>query len=61
MTITLPCPRCGDVVVAEDEDDLVEQMQAHARDHGGARGTHIPTREHVLAHLHKQDRETNEN
>jgi predicted small metal-binding protein len=51
MTISMPCTRCRETVVAQDEDDLVRQIQAHARDHGGAHGTHIPSREHILAHL----------
>jgi len=51
MTISLPCSRCGASITAEDEDDLVAQVQAHARDHGGAHGAHVPSREHILAHL----------
>lgn len=52
MTITLTCTRCRQPITARDEDDLVAQVQAHARDHGGAHATHIPTREHILAHRH---------
>jgi hypothetical protein len=52
MTISMPCRRCRETIVAQDEDDLVRQVQEHARDHGGAHGTHIPAREHILAHLH---------
>lgn len=52
MTLTTICKRCREPIIAEDEDDLVAQVQAHARDHGGARGTHIPTREHILSHEH---------
>lgn len=51
MTITITCKRCREPIVAVDEDDLVEQVQAHARDHGGAHGTHVPSRESILAHL----------
>jgi hypothetical protein len=51
MTLTTICKRCRKPIIAEDEDDLVAQVQAHARDHGGARGTHIPTRERILSHL----------
>jgi hypothetical protein len=54
MTITTTCRRCREPIIAEDEDDLVAQVQAHARDHGGARGTHVPTREHILARQHRQ-------
>lgn len=55
MTISTPCKRCHEMIVAADEDDLVWQVQEHARDHGGARGTHIPTREQILAHLDRDD------
>lgn len=51
MTISAPCKRCHEMIVATDEDDLVRQVQEHARDHGGAHGKHIPTRERILAHL----------
>ena len=51
MAITVKCRRCKQPIVAEDEDDLVAQVRAHARDHGGARGRHLPTRERILSHL----------
>jgi len=54
VTISIPCKRCREPIVAVDEDDLVTQVQAHARDHGGARGTHIPSRERILAHLSRK-------
>jgi hypothetical protein len=54
MSVTTICKRCRETIVAVDEDDLVAQVQAHARDHGGARGTHVPKREHILAHLHRK-------
>jgi hypothetical protein len=57
MTVTLTCTRCHEPITAEDEDQLVAQVQAHARDHGGAHGTHVPSRERILAHLHRQDPE----
>ncbi len=53
MTVSTICKRCREPIVAVDDDDLVAQVQAHARDHGGARGTHIPSREHILSHLHR--------
>lgn len=55
MTISMPCKRCREMIVAADEDDLVAQVEAHARDHGGARGTHVPSRERILAHLRRKD------
>lgn len=55
MTISTMCRRCREPITADDESDLVAQVQAHARDHGGAHGTHIPAREHILAHLEQGD------
>lgn len=49
MAITITCKRCREPIVAVDEDDLVARVQAHARDHGGAHGKHMPTREHILS------------
>lgn len=54
MTISIACKRCRELIVATDEDDLVTQVEAHARDHGGARGTHIPARDRILAHLSRR-------
>jgi hypothetical protein len=54
MAVSITCKRCKELITAEDEDDLMTQVQEHARDHGGARGTHLPSREHILAHLHKR-------
>ncbi len=51
MTIRMPCKRCRQTIVAEDEDDLVRQVEEHARDHGGAHGRHVPSRERIIAHL----------
>ena len=55
MTVNVTCKRCHEVITAEDEDQLVAQVEAHARDHGGAHGTHVPSRERVLSHLDRQD------
>ncbi len=53
MTISLPCQRCSAVITAEDEDELVAQVQTHAaRDHDLE---HPLSREHILTHLHAQD------
>jgi hypothetical protein len=57
MTISTTCKRCRELIVAEDEDDLVTQIQAHARDHGAARGKHVPSRDHILAHHRRPDSE----
>lgn len=49
MTITMPCKRCGVTISAEDEDDLVAKVQAHAlEDHNLE---HALPRKHILAHL----------
>jgi hypothetical protein len=58
MTITITCRRCRQPIVAADEDDLVAQVQEHARDHGGAHGTHMPSREHILAAHHESEDES---
>jgi hypothetical protein len=55
MTVSVTCKRCHELITAEDEDELVAQVEAHARDHGGARSQHISTRERVLTHLGRQD------
>lgn len=44
MTITITCPRCQEPITAADEDDLLAQVETHARAHGGAHGTHVPSR-----------------
>jgi hypothetical protein len=49
MTISVPCPRCEKVITAEDDDDLVAQVQDHvARDHDLPR---VLPRKHILARL----------
>ncbi len=53
MTVTLACRRCGLVITADDEDELVAEVQAHAaRDHDLA---HPLSRERILAHLHERN------
>jgi hypothetical protein len=58
MTVSEICKRCKEPIVAVDEDDLVAQVEAHARDHGGAHGRHVPSRERILRHLHNRDEQT---
>jgi hypothetical protein len=55
MAISITCKRCKEPITAEDEDDLVAQVEAHARDHGGAHGAHVPSRERILTHLQQRD------
>jgi hypothetical protein len=54
MALTITCKRCKEPISAENEDDLMAQVEAHARDHGGARGRHVPSRERILAHLRQR-------
>jgi hypothetical protein len=49
------CRRCGEPLTAAGADDLVSIVEQHARDHGGAHGRHIPSREHILAHARHDD------
>jgi hypothetical protein len=50
MTVRVPCLTCGGVLTADEEDDLVTQVQTRVRDkHNGA---HVPSRDHILAYLH---------
>jgi hypothetical protein len=57
MTLSVICKRCKEPIIAETEDDLIAQVEAHARDHGGAHGAHVPSRERILAHLRPRDGE----
>jgi hypothetical protein len=54
MALTITCKRCQELINAETEDDLMAQVEAHARDHGGAHGRHVPSRERILAHLRQR-------
>ena len=58
MTLSTICRRCKEQITAVDEDDLVAQVQAHARDHGGANGKHVPSRGHILDKAHHIQRES---
>jgi predicted small metal-binding protein len=51
MSMRIACPRCEVVIEAEDEDDLVAQVQTHVReDHGSV---HEMPRKHILARLRR--------
>ena len=54
MSITATCPRCGYVLEAADEDDLVSAVRKHVRNAHGL--SHELPRKHVLAMLDKQRR-----
>ena len=53
MTVRITCKRCKELITAEDEDALMAQVGAHARDHGRSHGVHIPSRERIPGHLRK--------
>jgi predicted small metal-binding protein len=56
MTLSLTCKGCDKVITADNEEEMVAALQAHiVRDHNGA---HSPTREQILARLHRQDHQT---
>ncbi|MBA2752428.1 MAG: DUF1059 domain-containing protein [Actinobacteria bacterium] len=49
----MSCRHCGTEVTADDEDELVTQVQTHARSHDG--GPEL-SREHILSRLHRLQR-----
>ena len=53
VNLTLTCHSCGEVLTAEDEDELVTLAQAHAEGHGHSLP---PPREHVLARIRRANR-----
>ncbi len=58
MSINMTCRHCGEVIEADNEDDLVTGVQGHARSHEGGPAM---TREHILARFHRlQSREHHE-
>lgn len=57
MSLSIICKRCKEPILAEDEDDLMRQVEKHAGDHGGAHGTHVPPRERILGHLRGRTKE----
>lgn len=54
MRFTMTCRHCGEVLRADDEDDLVAQVQAHRRSHD--RGPAL-SRDHILARLRRRQRQ----
>jgi len=52
MPLSLTCPRCSEVMTADDQDELVSKVQSHVRDDHGA--AHTLSRKHILARLHRQ-------
>jgi hypothetical protein len=55
MTVSIRCPHCRMDIDAESEDELVNAVRAHLRNHEPRRG-HRPdmTRDHILARLDRQ-------
>jgi len=52
MPITANCPRYDHTITAQTEDDLIRQVQAHARDDHGL--THPLPEKHVRAMIQRQ-------
>ena len=52
MSISLTCKGCKTVITGRDEDELVAQLQHHIIDDHNS--SHSPTREQILAILHRQ-------
>lgn len=55
MTISMTCKHCGEVVTAQDEDSLVDRVQAHALTHDHGHGPTL-SREHILSRFHRIQR-----
>jgi hypothetical protein len=51
MTFNLTCKHCRIVISADTEDDLVIQVQQHARGHDRPQEL---TREHILSRVSRQ-------
>lgn len=51
MSLSMTCKHCNIAITAEDEDELVAAVQAHARTH--ERPVELK-REHILARLRRQ-------
>jgi hypothetical protein len=51
MTLAITCKHCRIDIEGDDEDQLVERVQAHVRTHDQPIEV---TREQVLARLHRQ-------
>jgi hypothetical protein len=54
MKLTMTCKHCGKGLDADDEDELVAVVQAHARTHEGGPAL---SRDHILARLHRRQRQ----
>jgi hypothetical protein len=50
MTLSLTCKHCGELIFAEDEDQLVENVQTHAATHGDKPPL---SRHHILSRFHR--------
>lgn len=53
MILSITCKSCGAAITGDTDDELVENVQAHASNHGHSRPL---TRNHVLHRLaHEKD------
>lgn len=55
MSVHMTCKHCRIELTADDEDQLVVNVQAHAATHDDGHGPAL-TREHILARLHRLQR-----
>jgi predicted small metal-binding protein len=53
MSKSLTCGPCGTVVTAASEDELLEAVLAHGREHHGIE----LSRDHILAEIRGEDRD----
>ena len=54
MTVRMTCKHCRTLITADNEEELVAQVQTHTRDHDGERAL---SREHILARLDRLQRQ----
>ncbi len=53
MSLSMTCRHCGTPITADSEDELVTDVQNHARTHGDKPDL---TPEHILSRLHRLQR-----
>ena len=56
MTLNMNCKHCGAEISADDEDELVDRVQAHASTHDGK----VLSREHILQRFRLVERHRHE-
>ena len=53
MTVSMTCKHCQELLTADDEDELVTLVQAHARTHDHEH-MRVLSAKHILRRLHRQ-------